>query len=123
MSVLTSFRGSIFRFSHTKSGPPLDLSVLPVLIDLTMARDLLRDEGNLGSHIFPRGKVLRGIEPDPKFEITKSELISANRPHVSMLGLNREGAHHTFHQICMESTSGGLAEMSSLFELKLGSIG
>ena len=69
------------------------------------------------------GKVLRGIEPDPKFEITKSELISAKWPHVSMLGLNREGAHHTFHQICMESTSGGLAEMSSLFELKLGSIG
>ena len=88
-----------------------------------MARDLLRDERNLGSHISPRGKVLRGIEPDPKFEITKSELISANWPHVSMLGLNREGARHTFHQICMESTSGGLAEMSSLFELKLGLIG
>ena len=101
----------------------MDLSVLPVLIDLTMARDLLRDERNLGSHISPRGKVLRGIEPDPKFEITKSELISANRPHVSMLGLKREGARHTFHQICMESTSGGLAEMSSLFELKLGLIG
>jgi len=58
-----------------------------------------------------------------KFEITKSELISANWPHISLLGLNREGARHTFHQICMESTSGGLAEMSSFFELKLGSIG
>ena len=88
-----------------------------------MARDLLRDERNLGSHISPRGKVLRGIEPDPKFEVPKRGLISANRPHVSLLGLNREGARHTFHQICMESTSGGLAEMRSSEDLKLGSIG
>ena len=58
-----------------------------------------------------------------KFEVPDRGLISANWPHVSMLGRNREGARHTFHQICMESTSGGLAEMSSLFELKLGSIG
>ena len=88
-----------------------------------MARDLLRDERNLGSHISPRGKVLRGIEPDPKNETPNRGLISAKRPHVSMLGLNREGARHTFHQICMESTSGGLAEMRPSEGLKLGSIG
>ena len=58
-----------------------------------------------------------------KFEITKRDPISAKWPHVSMLGRNREGARHTFHQICMESTSGGLAEMGSSGDPKLGSIG
>ena len=58
-----------------------------------------------------------------KFEVPDRGLISANWPHVSMLGRNREGARHTFHQICMESTSGGLAEMRPSEGLKLGSIG
>ena len=58
-----------------------------------------------------------------KFEVPDRGLISANWPHVSMLGRNREGARHTFHQICMESTAGGLAEMRSSEGLKLGSIG
>ena len=58
-----------------------------------------------------------------KNETPKRGLISANWPHVSLLGLNREGARHTFHQICMESTSGELAEMRPREGLKLGSIG
>ena len=84
-----------------------------------MAKDLLRDERNLGKQnlrVLCQGRGLKNETP-------KRGLISANWPHVSRLGLNREGARHTFHQICMESTSGGLAEMSSFFELKLGSIG
>ena len=58
-----------------------------------------------------------------KFEVPDRDLISANWPHVSLLGLNRVGARHTFHQICMESNLGGLAEMRSSEDLKLGSIG